>query len=251
MPERRRNAPIVGRIAVVAVVLILLLAMPSPVRAAPYPPLPIGDGAILLGNLSGPVLAPGASGKISFSVVDPLTASLAGATLTLAVYAFNAFPGNATSTVPVSGAPLLSNATSSAAQVTVPVGALAPGARYVGQVGVATSSTTPVGAFAVRTELDFTANGTAYRLQSRGWFTAGQWAAATQGSNGTATLNLSVLGVSGVLPETSVVVASSTFPWILAGLAAGGTILVGLGAWFYFRRTSSSRSGTRKGADDQ
>ncbi len=251
MPERRRNAPSIARIAVVAVVGILFLALPSPVRAASYPPLPIGDGAILLGNLSGPVLAPGASGTISFSVVDPLSAPLANAVLTLGVYAFNAFPGNATSTVPVSGAPLLSNATASAPQVTVAVGALAPEARFLGHVGVTTSSTTPAGAFAVRTELNFSASGTAYRLASRGWFTAAQWAAATEGSNGTATLNLSVLGVSGVLPETSVVIASSTFPWVLAGLAAGGTVLVGLGAWFYFRRTSSSRSGTRKGADDQ
>jgi hypothetical protein len=171
--------------------------------------------------------------------------------LTFQVYAFNAFPGNATSTVPVAGAPVLTNATSSGATVTVAVGGLAPGDKVTGSVGVSTSASTPSGAFAVRTQLEFTAGGLAYRLASRGWFTAAEWAAATELPNGSATLNLTALGVSGVLPETAVVVASSEFPWLLAGVAAGGVVFVGLGAWLYFRRESASRSGTRRDAGDQ
>jgi hypothetical protein len=222
-----------------------------PVAAAPYPVLPVGDGAILLGNLSAPTLSPGQSGLIDFSMVDPLSSALVDSVLTFEVYAFNAFPGNATSTVPVAGAPILSNATSSGTTVTVGFGEIAPGAKVTGSVGVSTSSSTPSGAFAIRTQLEFAAGGGAYRLASRGWFTAAQWNAATELPNGSATLNLTALGVSGVLPETAVVVAASTFPWVLAGVAAGGIVFVGLGAWFYFRRESSSSSGTRSGVVDQ
>jgi hypothetical protein len=243
---RRSTIPVL-----VAIVAGTLLAAPGSATAAPYPTLPVGDGAILLGNLSAPTLTPSASGAVTFSVVNPLTLDLTGAILTFDVYAFNAFPGNATSTVPVSGAPVLSNASASGPLVEVLIGTLAPGARYTGSVGVATSATTPSGAFAVRTQLEFLANGTAYRLASRGWFTAAQWSAATELPNGSATLNLTELGVSGVLPETAVVVASSVFPWALAAVAAAGVVFVGLGAWFYFRRESSSRSGTRRFDSDQ
>ena len=249
MPEPRAG----GRraFAVAALLLVAVALLVPSASAAPYPTLPIGDGAILLGNLSAPTLTPGESGSIRFSVVDPLASAIAETVLTLEVYAFNAFPGNATSTVPVASAPLLFNATASGATVTINVGPLSPGAGYVGEVGVRSSASTPSGAFAVRTQLEFSSGGVAYRLASRGWFTAAQWAAATELPNGSATLNLTTLGVSGVLPETAIVVANSAFPWVLAGVAAGGVVFVGLGAWLYFRRESASRSGTRKGVGDQ
>jgi len=250
VPEPRARGRRALPVAVLALLGVAVLLAPS-ASAAPYPLLPVGDGAILLGNLTAPTLAPGQSGAIGYSIVDPLSSALAGTVLTLEVYAFNAFPGNATSTVPVAGAPVLTNATASGATVTVAVGGLAPGDKVTGSVGVSTSGATPSGAFAVRTQLEFTAGGSSYRLASRGWFTAGQWAAATELPNGSATLNLSALGVSGVLPETAVVVAASTFPWVLAGVAAGGVVFVGLGAWIYFRRESASRSGTRSDAGDQ
>jgi hypothetical protein len=250
VPEPHAGGRRALSVAVLALLLVATALVPS-ASAASYPSLPLGDGAILLGNLSAPTLAPGQSGSIGYSVVDPLSSALASAVLTFQVYAFNAFPGNATSTVPVAGAPVLTNASASAATVAVAIGGLAPGDKVTGSIGVSTSSSTPSGAFAVRTQLEFTSGGTAFRLASRGWFTASQWAAATELPNGSATLNLTTLGVSGVLPETAVVVAASTFPWVLGGVAAAGVVFVGLGAWLYFRRESASRSGTRRAADDQ
>ena len=82
-------------------------------RAAPYPPLPIALDRDFLGNLSGPTLAPGDSGNLRFTVSDPLEGPISSVALTLEVYAFNAFPGNATSTLPVAGAPALTTASSS------------------------------------------------------------------------------------------------------------------------------------------
>jgi hypothetical protein len=251
VPERSARPLLLTWAVLLGTLVAALGLLPAPVAAAPYPPLPLGDGAILLGNLTAPTLAPGASGSISFSIVDPLRAPLVGTVATFDVYAFNAFPGNATSTVPVSGAPVLSNASATGPTVTVPVGPLAVGARFSGSIGVSTAATTPVGAFAVRTEVTFTANGTPYRLASRGWFTTAQWASATELPNGSATLNLTTLGVSGVVPETGIVIAGSAFPWVLGAVAAVGIGFVGLGAWFYFRRESSSRAGTGRAGPDQ
>lgn len=228
---------------------VLLVVAPVPgARATPYPPLPIALDRQFLGNLSAPDLAPGASGTLRFALSNPLSVGLDAVVLALEIYAFNGFPGNASATVPVAGAPILVTPSSSGEAANVSVGALGTGGLYRGSVGVATSASTPDGAFAVRAALSFdlASNGTAYRLESRGWFNASTWAAATELPNGSATLNLSVLGVSGVLPETAVFVANtSTWEWLLGGLLAGAFVLVGLGAYVYFRRGPGSRSGSR------
>ncbi len=230
---------------IVAVALLLLVSVPA--HAAPYPPLPIALDRDFLGNLTAPSLAPGSSGGLTYTVSDPLSTPLTGVVLTLTVYAFNAFPGNATSSVPVAGAPVLVTGTTSGAWANVSLGSLAPGPALHGSVAVSTSASTPSGAFAVRTALAFTlaSNRTAYRLESRGWFTAATWAAATELANGSATLNLSLLGVSGVIPETVVYVANSSWGWVLGAVLAGAIVLTGAAAWVYFRRGPGSRSGTR------
>jgi len=252
VPETRRPAPLRGvvpSIALVACVTVAALLAPTAAAAprslATYGPLPVLDGRQLLGNLSAPSLFAGSSGTVTFTVANPLAEPVVGAELELEVYAFNAFPGNATSTVPVAGAPILSAPSGSGAGVNLSVGTLAPGGIYRGSVGVETSGSTPSGTFAIRSSLAFTANATPYLLESRGWFTSAAWSAATELPNGSVTLNLSRLGVSGVLPETAVYVTSSGFDWALGALAAAGFVLVGAGAWVYFRRGPSSRSGTR------
>jgi len=251
LPSRRRAVFLRAALGVALALLLGIVGLAPGAWAAPYPALPLADDRGFLGNLSAPTLTPGASGTISFSVGDPLSTSISDAVLTLQVYAFNAFPGNATSTVSVSGAPVLSNATVSGPSVEVPVGALVPSGVYRGSVGVATSGTTPSGTFAVRAALSFVADSTGYLLESRGWFTAATWAAATELPNGSATLNLSVLGVSGVLPETAVLVEASSLPTALAVVLVAAAVLVGGGAWLYFRRGAASSSGTRRVDEDQ
>ncbi len=252
MPRSRRSARppwLLARILPALLLAASILTVPNgagaPVGRANYAVLPLEDGRDLLGNLSGPTLVDGSSGSIGFTVEDPLPTALQAPVLTFEVYAFNAFPGNATSTVAVAGAPVLTTSTSSGAVAVLNLSALVPGQVDHGSVGVATSSSTPSGTFAVRAELTFTSNGTGYLLQSRGWFTSEAWAAATELPNGSVTLNLSRLGVSGVLPETSIYVSSAGFDWALGILAAAGIVIVGAGAWVYFRRGPGSRSGAR------
>ena len=235
--------------------LLLGLALTIPARTGAtspppdYPPLPLSSDRWFFSNVSAPTLTPSATGAIAFSVGDPLANPITDAELTLEVYAFNGFPGNATASS-VAGAPVLSNETASGASVGLTIGTVPSGGSVHGSVGVATSASTANGAYAVRSALQFLENGTTFRLESRGWFSAAQWAAATELPNGSATLNLSALGVSGVLAETAIVVSTSAFPVVLTAILVLSFAFVGVGAWIYFRRVSSSRSGTVSSGED-
>jgi hypothetical protein len=239
----------VGRTGVLALVLALVvLAATVPSRAsAAYPVAPLAFDRAFLSNLTAPSLGPGGSTSVGFRLADPASfGALTSVVLLLEIYALNGYPGDAVGPVPVANAPTLENATASGPSVNVSVPALAPGASVSGSVRVVTSASTPAGTYAVRTALSFVENSTAYRFESRGWFTAAAWANATEEANGTATLNASRLGVSGVVPETAVYVAPSGWPVAVGALLAAGLVLVGLGAWLYFRKGPGSSSGAAK-----
>ena len=248
-----------GLLAVAAVVLALI-GVPA-LTPAPSPPSgvslePAGRTTpsnlslerVLLSNLSAPSVGPGGSTTLSYRLYDPANFSaLSHVVLSFAVYALNGYPGGAVGPVPVSAAPLLENGTASGLEVNVTLLSLAPGADHAGSLSVVTSGNTPAGTYAVRTRLAFVANSSAYLFESRGWFSESAWENATEGPGGIGTLNLSRLGVpglSGVVPETAVYVAPSGWPVALGALVAVGVVLVGLGAWLYFRRGPGSRSGS-------
>lgn len=237
-PARRAS------VAVGVVLLLAVVALPRPAGAAVYAPLP-QPGRAFLENLSVPAVDPGATTTLSFEVANPTTnLTLTSVVATFALYAFNAFPGDAVSGLAtVAHPPSLSDASASGPVVNVTVGVLSPGGSRRGELHVTTSAATPSGTFAIRTALSFDAGGTSYLLRSRGWFAASLWSNATRGPNGSATVNLTMLNVSGVLPETAVLVKDSAWPLVLDVLLGVGLVLVGAGAWAYFRRTSPSRSG--------
>lgn len=246
-PARSRPTRYVRPLLACAVAVLVAVLPVAPAHATGYPGLPVRLDRAFLGNLTGPTLTPGASGQVTFSVGNPLAGTIDSVVLSLDLYAFNAFPGNASSTVPVAGAPVLSVAGLSGSSVNLSLGSLAAGTTTQGSVAVATSSSTPDGTFALRTAVSFVlaSNDTTYRLESRGWFSATLWQAATELPNGSVTLNLTTLGVSGVTPETSVYVEGSTWDWVLTGLLAGAAVLLGAAAYVYFRRGPGSTSGTR------
>src|SRR5208283_1724104 len=242
----RTGHPLARTVLAVALALVALTAGSSPAEAAGYPPLPLAFDGTFLSILSAPDLTPGSSGALTFQVADPASfAPMSAVTLTLDVYAFNAFPGNASSSVSSAGAPVLVTPTTSGAFANLSLPSLTPGTHVDGSVDVATTASTSAGTYAVRTSLSFLANGTVYRLESRGWFTARLWAAATELPNGSLTLNLTVLGVSGVTAETAVQVTSSNWDWALGLILGAAIVLVGAGAWVYFRRDAKSSSGAR------
>ncbi|HYA10684.1 MAG TPA: hypothetical protein VEH10_03305 [Thermoplasmata archaeon] len=243
---RSPHRPAVGRAVVVAAVLAVLgLTMAAPSgRAAVYPPAPLPFDRELLSNLTAPSVGPGASSTLSFRLFDPAGFfPLSHVVVGFEVYALNGYPGDAVGPVPVSNAPVLENLTASGPSVNVTLASLSPNAVHDGSVTVVTSEATPAGTYAVRTELSFVANSTDYLFESRGWFSESAWQNATQGANGSATINLSRLGVSGIVPETAVYVAPSGWPVAVGALVAVGLVLLALGAWVYFRRGPKSRSG--------
>jgi hypothetical protein len=242
-PHRFPVARTLGATALLVLALIVL--SPGAARAAPVAPGPLSLSRQLLSNLSAPSVGPGSSTTVTFRLLDPPSFyPLQHGVVTFALYALNGYPGSSPGALPPSDAPVLENSTASAFEVNVTVGALGLGASFNGSLRVLTSSATPTGTYAIRTAVSFTADGSDYRFESRGWFNESTWENATVDANGTATVNASRLGVSGIVPETAVYVAPSDWPVALAVLTGVGLAVVGLGAWLYFRRGPRSRSGT-------
>ena len=235
-----------GSLLALSVTLFLIAAtLPGPASAAD-PVVPESYDSTFFSNLTAPSLNPGGSGSIDFQVADPLSFEpITAVVVTLQVYAFDAYPGNATSPLASSGIPVLVTPTESGTSVNVSLSSLGPGQPTRGSVDVVTSQNTPAGDFAVRTALSFLANGIAYHLESRGWFTASAWAAATELPGGNLTVNLTRLGVSGITAETAILVTSSNWEWALALILVAAVVLVGAGAFVYFRRGPKSSSGVR------
>jgi len=245
VPDRPRPDRPRTRLIPVALATALLLASTLlPEGANAYPLAPVALDRQLLSNLTAPSVGPGGSSSVSFRLLDPPTFfALSAVVLTFELYALNGYPGDAVGPLPVANAPALENGTASGPEVNVTVASLSPGADYNGSVAVVTSAATPAGTYAVRTQLSFVANHSTYLFRSRGWFSASDWANATTGAGGTATINASRLGVSGVVPETAVYVAPSGWPVALGALVALGLILVGIGAWLFYRRGPGSSAG--------
>ena len=239
---RRGLAAGVALVLLIAVLLAFPTASAAPARLLPWPELPIALDGKFLTDLNAPTLAPGGSGAITLNLNDPLAGPMSNVTLTLEPYAFNAFPGNATGTIPTPGLSFPS-APSGSDLVTLLLGPIPPGGAVPLSVDVRADASSPAGLYAIRTTLGFDENGTPFYLASRGNFPASVWERATTGPNGTSTLNLTTLWVSGVLPETGVLVQSNPFPWVVYGLFAGAFVLAGAGGYYWFRRTGRSSSG--------
>ena len=226
---------------------LLLIVPSSTARAAGPPPAPLSLDRDLLSNLSAPSVAPGSSCTVRFTLVDPSSfGALANVTVELDLYALNGYPGDDVGALPAVGAPTLATGSHSGPSVNFSFASVPPGSSRAGSATFATAASTPTGTYAIRTRVTFTEAGLGYLFASRGWFSASAWANATTGSGGAATVNATRLGVSGILPETAVYVAPSDWPWAIGALAAGGFVLVGLGAWLYFRKGPGSSAGAAK-----
>lgn len=249
-PGRRVRARTI--VAAGAVLLGVLAAAGAPPAAASYAPLAPAVYSEFLTGLAVPVATPATTVTLSGTLTDPPEfGSLSAVNLTLALYGFNGFPGNDTGPLPSSGAPSFADATGGTTVVTVGVGALAPGATVSISEAVVVPAGAPAGAYAVRSQLSFVENGSPFLLESRGYFSYAAWTNATAGPNGTTTINVTRLGVSGVLPETAVPVISDPYPWALAGLAGAAVVCAAAGGYYASRRGPGSSAGTKEGAGER
>lgn len=233
----------------VGALLLFVGTLPSPASGA-YPKVAVALDSQFLTNLSAPVLAPGQSGSIDYRLANPLNRALTNATLSFEVYAFNAYPGqamgfpdNSTGLPAGTATPVLSLGGQQGASLRVSVAVLAPGASVSFPLGVSAGGALADGTYAVRTSLSFVSAGAGYLLESRGFISATQWANATAGGNGT--LNVSRLPVSGVLPETAVLVRMQDLAFPLYVVLGAAFVLAVAGAYFAWRGGPGSKSGAR------
>jgi hypothetical protein len=240
---------------VLPLLLVGLLVVPGWSSAAlpPAPaPVPIDTWGRFLTGLAVPTLAPGASGVIDFSVQDPLGVPMSRVVLALEFYAFNAYPGNATGPVPLP-APLFSiPGVATNGPIPIVVGNLTPdGTSFTSPGAVSVVITVPDGApqgtYALRTSLTFLAGGLDYVLESRGYFSAAEWENATAPPGSPSTLNVTRLGVAGVIPETALLVRSNPFPVALSVVLGGAVVLAAVGGYWAVRRGPWSNSGAKAG----
>jgi hypothetical protein len=241
MPRRASRA--LGRSASAGAALLLLLALLFPTAGSATPPLPIEKGGELLSTLSLPSAAPGASSTLGFVVSDPFFANLYNLSLTFELYSFNPAPGTGPTGLPTSS-PSFAGGSAGGLSRLLTYPELVPAEPWTAPVTLSIPGGAPLGAYAVRDSLTFTMNGTAYLLDSRGYFTESQWTSATVLPNGSPTLNLSRLGVSGVLPETALLVDNpAPVAYALYALLGAAILLAGAGAYLAARRPRRSSSG--------
>ena len=230
-----------------AILLLLLPGIVSP-GAAAYPVLPDSEWSPILGELVAPALTPGSSGSITFRVSNPLLTELVSMNVSLAVYAFNPTEGTGAQALPAGGTPTLGRGVLT---YTVAPPVLPATTSWNWTVPVTVPSAAPTGDYAVRFAVSFLSANSSYLLESRGYFSSSAWAAATHYSNGTPTINASELGVSGIVPETSILVSSASASYVLYIILGVGLGLAALGAYWWTRSEAKSKSGTRRSSPPQ
>jgi hypothetical protein len=230
----------------------LLLSLPGPPTAearagvaSAYPVLPVADDGRFFASLGVGPVAPGASTELAFALVDPLAPPVTQVSVRFEVYAFNPYPGRPGGAALPADPPLLEAAGSAARSVTVGTAALAPGARWSVPVRLTADGGVPEGTYAIRVALAFRAGGVGYLLESKGFFSAEQWNRSS--ANGTAPVDPAVLGVSGVVPETAVLVrATAGVSATVYALVGAAVVFAGLGGYYALRGPGpGSRSGRR------
>lgn len=244
----------------VAALLLLVAAAPSPSAANAIerpillvpPQLPVALGPKFLTGLAVAPTEPGGSVPLAFALSNPLGYPLANVTLAFELYAFNPFPGTGVQSLP-GGAATFSSGTASTTNLSLPAGSLAAHAtNWSAPVTFHAGSGAPEGTYAIRDRLTFDLNGSRYILASVGNFPTEVWQNATVLANGSPTVNLTRLAVSGLLPETAVLVRSNTAfdATLYVVLAAAG--LLALAAVYVSgrRRGPTSRSGTSSAPEE-
>lgn len=238
--------PRISFIGLLLVGLSVGAAWPPTAGAAAPPVLPVGTSDGLLSGLAAPALAPGGSGSISFVLTDTLAGPITSISLTFELYAFAAYPGGTTSGLPAGGSPEFSGMGANGSAVVVPIARLAASGSFgaPGNLSLPFSvpASAPSGTFAIRAELTFQQGAQSFRLASRGYFSSAVWANGTELANGTPTVNASRLGVSGVLPETAILIRSNGTPTVLYGVLGASLALAAAGGYVSYRRGPGSRS---------
>ena len=211
------------RVPAPAIAAIVLLLIPAAASSAEDISAPnrIPD----LADFHTPQIVPGASGSYGFSVRNRYNGSLENATLTIEIYKWATLE-DAKDIGKVSDPPRISGGTGQG--YIAPPFSLGPNQTASFKISIDTAKQTPQGTYFVKQMMEFTYNGSRLLMKSRGYFSNREWDNATAGANGSRAvggINLTILGVDGILPDSSFSVKEPIPLWPLA-------VLIGLTAFF-------------------
>lgn len=239
-------------IPVLAFALGILLTSTPVVSAASMPPAPApsnaSEGTLAL---TSPAVAPGGSGTLTLNLSNPFSKEISTLTWSLDLYFWTAMDNSSAGAIgPSDGwAPHLAvGGNSPSARISASAASLSPGTTRSVDVEVSVPSGCPAGSYFLRSAMNVTlSNGTMYVFQSRGFFSNSLWQEATVASGNRSTLNLTMLNVSGISPETSIIVSSGGVALWIWGILGMALILGGIGGYLWMRsdRQEASTSGAR------
>lgn len=223
-------------------ILALSLLIPPPVEAGISSPNMVPD----FDNYSTPVITPGDVGILSFTIMNRYNVTMTNVSLTLEIYEYATFYGaeyignisNAPVTESANFVQIISNKT------------IYPSSNMSVSFKIYTQPTTPEGVYFVRSKIEFVyagINKTQCLMKSRGYFDNILWEAAldipdnVNRSNETQMLqypggmNISVLGVDGIITDTSFSVKTTVQLWPPTAMLKTApllVILIGITAFF-------------------
>lgn len=167
---------------------------------------------------------PGTDGKLNFTLMDRYQNSITNANLTVEVYKWATIE-TSNNISKIHHPPVIKEGQDQT--YNYKVGTMAPGVGINIQMTLETRSDTPEGTYFVRTMMTFDYGNGSHVMKSRGYFTNAQWAAATDQLNlnqSVGGINITYLGVDGILVDTSFSVKKPMPMWPLA-LLIGLTVL--------------------------
>lgn len=178
-------------------------------------------------------IEPGSSGRLNFTLTNRYQGPMTNATLVVEVYKW-ATIDEAKDIGKVGHPPTVKEG--QAQRYETVLGTLAPGVGNDIVLTIRTRSDTPEGTYFVRTMMAFDYDGGSYEMMSRGYFTNAQWEAATDEANlneSVGGINITYLGVDGILVDTSFSV-KSPMPWWPLALLIGLTVFFAILAVIFY-----------------
>jgi hypothetical protein len=178
-------------------------------------------------------IEPGENGKLNFTLTNRYQDPMVNATLWVEVYKW-ATIDEAKDIGRVHHPPVLKEGTGQVYEMGI--GSMVPGDGIDVLVTIDTRDDTPEGTYFVRTMMEFDYGGQTYVMKSRGHFSNPQWEAATDEINlnqSVGGINITYLGVDGILVDTSFSIKKPMPMWPLALLIGLTVLFLVLAVVFY------------------
>jgi hypothetical protein len=146
-----------------------------------------------------PQIKPGEEGKLEFNITNPCPLVMENVSLAAEIY-YRVTEGKSCGIDKVENPPKFENST----KTIIHWNKILSNETNVTTLLIISTKDTDQGTYFIRFQLEFNYHDTPYKMKSRGYFTDEEWENATSNASGyPGGVNLSMLGVDGIIPETS------------------------------------------------